>query len=95
MSFSRLLISVVLTSWLASPLALLAGDDKRERLTKEQQLARDLEKQDRRLQAVREYTSRSSTTLQGSRTIAGGCCQVAAAGAERVWLQRKPTLLNA
>jgi hypothetical protein len=60
MSFSRFLISVFLINCLALPRAVLAGDDKRERLTKEQQLARDLEKQDRRLQAVREYTSRSS-----------------------------------
>src|SRR5262245_27044213 len=61
MSFSRFLISIFFINWLSLPLALLSGDDKRERLTKEQQLARDLEKQDRRLHAVREYTSRSST----------------------------------
>ena len=52
--------SVVLIGCLIWPLALLAGDDKRERLTKDQELARDLEKQDKRLQAVREYTARSS-----------------------------------
>jgi hypothetical protein len=60
MSSSRILTSVVLISCLVSPLALFAGDDKRKRLTKEQELARDLERQDRRLQAVREYTARSS-----------------------------------
>ena len=60
MSLSRILTSVVLIGCLIWPLALLAGDDKRERLTKEQELARDLEKQDRRLQAIREYTARSS-----------------------------------
>ena len=60
MSLSRIRTSVVLIGCLIWPLALLAGDDKRERLTKEQELARDLEKQDRRLQAIREYTARSS-----------------------------------
>ena len=60
MSLSRIGTSVVLIGCLIWPLALLAGDDKRERLTKDQELARDLEKQDKRLQAVREYTARSS-----------------------------------
>ena len=60
MSLSQIRTSVVLIGCLIWPLALLAGDDKRERLTKEQELARDLEKQDRRLQAIREYTARSS-----------------------------------
>ncbi len=60
MSLSRIRTSVVLIGCLIWPLALPAGDDKRERLTKEQELARDLDKQDRRLQAIREYTARSS-----------------------------------
>ena len=61
MSLSRIRTSVVLIGCLLQSVALPAGDDKRERLTKDQELARDLEKQDRRLQAVREYASRSST----------------------------------
>ena len=60
MSLSRIGTSVVLIGCLIWPLALLAGYDKRERLTKDQELARDLEKQNKRLQAVREYTARSS-----------------------------------
>jgi len=60
MSHLKIPIIAVLVGCLVSPLALLAGDAKRVRLTKEQELARDLEKQERRLQGIREYAARSS-----------------------------------
>jgi hypothetical protein len=50
----------VLVGCLLSPPALVAGDAKRVRLTREQELARDLDKQEKRLQGIREYAARSS-----------------------------------
>ena len=60
MSHLKIPTIAVLVGCLVSPLALLAGDAKRARLTKDQELARDLDRQERRLQGIREYAARSS-----------------------------------